>query len=100
MAYSKGWKGGRWKAVCDRCGFRFHSDALKLEWTGLRVCNGCFETRNPQDFLRVQQEKIAPDWVRPEGTDTFNYICSVFAQGGADYAEADCATADAVYRPQ
>lgn len=99
MAFSKGWKPGRWKVVCDRCGFRFHSDALKLEWTGLRVCSGCFETRNPQDFLKLHPEKIVPEWTRPETTDTFLYMCTIYTQGGADHAEADCAKADALYVP-
>lgn len=92
MANSKGWKPGRWKAVCDRCGFRFHSDALKLEWDGLRVCNGCYETRNPQEFLRVTPEKIVPPWVRPEGPDNLQYICWIWARSPyADLGEADCA---------
>lgn len=93
MAFSKGWKPGRWKVVCDRCGFRFHSDALKLEWTGLRVCSGCFETRNPQDFLRVQPEKIVPEWVRPEPADTFASTCDLWsASPMADFGGADCCT--------
>ena len=100
MSYKPGWRGGRWSAICDRCGFRFHSDSIKLEWTGLRICGSCWETRNPQDFLKIPQEKIVPDWIRDEPPDSFNYTCSVFSKGGADYAEADCAQADALYRPQ
>lgn len=73
--YKPGWKPGRWSAICDRCGFRFHSDKLKLEWTGLRVCGGCYETRNPQDFLKVIPEKIVSDWIRDEATDTFLHVC-------------------------
>lgn len=75
MAQSKGWKPGRWKAVCDRCGFRFHSDALRMEWTGLMVCGGCWETRNPQDFVKVVPEKIVPPWIREEPPNTFAPVC-------------------------
>lgn len=100
MSYKPGWRPGRWSAICDRCGFRFHSDRIKTEWTGLKVCGSCWETRNPQDFLRLHPEKIVPNWTRPEATESFNYVCSVFAWGGADTAEADCAQADAPYRSQ
>lgn len=98
MSYKPGWRGGRWSAICDRCGFRFHSDKIKTEWTGLKVCGSCWEPRNPQDFLRLHPEKIVPPWARPEASDSFLYICTIWAQGGADYAEADCAQADAPYR--
>lgn len=75
MANSTGWRPGRWKATCDRCGFRYHSDALKLEWTGLMVCSPCWETRNPQDFLKIPPEQIVPPWTRVEPADTFLPIC-------------------------
>lgn len=98
MSYKPGWKPGRWSAICDRCGFRFHSDAIKTEWTGLKVCGACWETRNPQDFLRLHPEKIVPPWTRPESQDVFIHgTCTIYTQGGADYAEADCAQADAIY---
>jgi hypothetical protein len=71
MSYKPGWRGGRWSTICDRCGFRFHSDKIKTEWTGLKVCGSCWETRNPQDFLRLRPEKIVPEYTRPEQTDTF-----------------------------
>lgn len=92
---TQGWKPGRWKATCDRCGFRFHSDKLKLEWDGLRVCQPCWEPRHPQDFLKIPPETIAPPWVRPEPQDIFLYVCSLWgASAYADLAEADCARAD------
>lgn len=98
MSYKPGWSGGRWSVICDRCGFRFRSSRIKTEWTGLKVCGDCWEPRNPQDFLKVHPEKIVPAYTRPESTDTFVYVCTIWAQGGADYAEADCAQADAPYR--
>jgi hypothetical protein len=94
MANSTGWRPGRWKATCDRCGFRYHSDALKLEWTGLMVCSPCWETRNPQDFLKIPPEKIVPPWTRPEPLDTFTPFCYLSGKSGyAGYAVAGCAIA-------
>lgn len=63
---------GLWKAQCDRCGFDYKSNKLRLEWTGLRVCdgagtNGCWESRHPQDKLRGRKEAPAPAWTRPDG---------------------------------
>jgi hypothetical protein len=57
---------GRWKAQCDRCGFDFINTRLLREWTGLRVCRGCFESRHPQEKLRGKADKQAPQWVRPQ----------------------------------
>jgi hypothetical protein len=65
------YKSGQWNAICDRCGFKFKSGELKKDWQGLMVCSQDYEQRNPQDFLRVYPEKIAPDWARPEGADQF-----------------------------
>jgi hypothetical protein len=65
------YKPGSWNAVCDRCGLQFKSDCLKLEWTGLRVCRQCHETRHPQDLIRVPKEETVPPWSRPEPTDVF-----------------------------
>lgn len=67
---------GRLNVLCDRCGFKFKSNQLRKEWTGLRVCHGpdtndCWEPRHPQDRLKGRKDKQAPPWVRPEpeGTD-------------------------------
>lgn len=62
---------GRWNAICDRCGFKYKSNQLRQEWTGLRVCSGggtndCFEQRHPQDFVRGKADRQAPPWARPE----------------------------------
>lgn len=74
--HKQGWVGGRWKAICDRCGFKFHSDEIRTEWTGLKVCKNCWEARHPQDFLRPQPEKIVPEWIRPEAQDHFLNVCN------------------------
>lgn len=67
---------GAWNADCDRCGFSFKNDRLKLEWTGLRVCSGpgtndCWEPRHPQESLRGKPDRQAPPWTSggDEGLD-------------------------------
>lgn len=87
----QGWKPGRWRAICDRCGFQFKSDELKLEWDGLRVCSKCWETRHPQELIRVRPEKIVPPWTRPEATDDFVNVCTQCSSSAyADIGTADC----------
>lgn len=100
MSYTPGWKPGRWSAICDVCGFRFHSDEIKTRWDGLKVCSKDFETRHIADFLRVKQEKITPPWVAPESEDTFIEICYLWELSAyADLATADCAKADNTVQP-
>ena len=35
---------GAWNAICDRCGFKFKNSRLRKEWTGLMVCNDCWDS--------------------------------------------------------
>jgi hypothetical protein len=35
-------------AICDRCGLRHLYTDLKREWTGLFVCDNCYEEKHPQ----------------------------------------------------
>lgn len=70
--------GSHW-ADCDRCDSQFRAEDLKLEWNGLWVCDSCFETRHPQDFLRATEEKIAAD--EPlNNPDTTNEVSVTFAE--------------------
>jgi hypothetical protein len=62
---------GKWLAICDRCGFRFYNDELRKDWQGLMVDSACFETRHPQDLIRVRHDNPAVAWVRPEPEDLF-----------------------------
>lgn len=60
-----------WKAICDRCGFRYRSDQLRKEWTGLMVCSEDFERRHPQDFVRGVPDRQNVPWTRPEPEPVF-----------------------------
>jgi hypothetical protein len=62
--------GGFWRD-CQRCGFKHRNYDTKKEWTGLIVCEECWETRHPQDFVRgVKDRQRVPD-PRPEPADVF-----------------------------
>lgn len=68
-----------WAAICDRCGFRFPSSKLKLQWNGLRVCQEDFEHRNQQDFVRAVKADKYPYGAKPLGQVTFIEPSSVTA---------------------
>src|SRR5687768_10480974 len=101
MSYSPGWKPGRWSAICDVCGFRFHSDRLKKRWDGLMVCSKDWENRHPQLSIRSVPDDVTPPWTRVEAEDNFgSYFCYLWGSSGyADLGEADCARADEASQP-
>jgi len=70
---------GDWNALCDSCGRKFKASSLLKRWDGLMVCKQDYEVRHPQDFLRVQREKIAVPFSRPyPSSDTYvGGICTV-----------------------
>lgn len=89
------YKPGKWKAICDVCGFEFYNDELKKRWDNLMVCADDFEHDHPQKYLRVKQDKISVPWTRPKPEDTFVTLCYVFnSQSYADLAVANCMRAD------
>ena len=63
---------GDWNVLCDSCGRKFKASQVQKRWDGLMVCKEDWEMRHPQDFLRVQKEKIAVPFSRPyPAQDTF-----------------------------
>lgn len=67
MAYKK----DNW-IICDRCGFKVRASVARETWDGLLVCPADWEARHPQDKeLYLRTEKIVPNKVRTEPTDTF-----------------------------
>lgn len=65
------YKPGAWNAICDVCGFQHKSDQLTKRWDGLMVCSKDFETRHPQDLLKVPREQGTVAWSRPSPTNVF-----------------------------
>ncbi len=59
---------GKWRAVCQRCGFRLLNTDLHLEWTGLRVCSKCLDPKHPQLSVQGKADAQSPPWARP-GSD-------------------------------
>ena len=79
VSLNPGYKSGDHWADCQRCDFQFRTGDMTKEWNGLWVCTDCYEARHPQDFLRVQEEKIAADQpINP--SDTSNTISVTFAE--------------------
>jgi hypothetical protein len=54
-------RGSQAWALCQRCGLRFLLMDLVFDgfMPGLRVCSGCFDTRQPQEFLVDVTDPIA-----------------------------------------
>jgi hypothetical protein len=95
MAKSTGYHpGSGWWCVCDVCGFRYHADEIQQRWDGLMVCKQDMEQRHPQLNIVVRPEKIVPDFIRPETTDTFVFACDLATSSGyAGLCTAGCAKA-------
>lgn len=71
MSYKPDYTAGDWKALCDRCGFKFKASQLYKTWDNLRVCkvNDCWEPRHPQDFVRGVKDDQSVPWTRSEPAD-------------------------------
>lgn len=69
-------------AYCESCGNKFKNTELRMRWDGRRVCKEDWETRHPQDLLRVPRVERALPWVAPDvdgpGDSDIN-----FSTGGA-----------------
>lgn len=85
---------GDWNTICDSCGRKFKASSLRQRWDGLMVCNEDWETRHPQDFLRVQKERIAVPFSRPDVLTIFTASCTIVnSQAVAGLAVAGCMVA-------
>ena len=45
------------KSVCDVCGFHYKHSQLRKRWDGAMVCSKDFETRHPQDLIKIRPER-------------------------------------------
>jgi NAD-dependent SIR2 family protein deacetylase len=55
------------QAICDRCGQQYYLKELKKEWTGMKVCQECYEPKHPQLLpKRTINEPIALFEPRPQ----------------------------------
>lgn len=68
MGHADYYKSGTYNGICDRCGSKFKFSDLKLEWDGLYVCtaNGCWEPRQPQDYVKGVRDDMSVPVSRPD----------------------------------
>ena len=73
MGHADYLRNGDYNAICDRCGSKFKFSQLKLEWDGLYVCtaNGCWEPRQPQDYVKGVRDDMAVPVSRPDQPNVF-----------------------------
>ena len=57
---------GDYNAICDKCGMKRKASTLSRDWQGLRLCPQCFDTRNPQDFVRGVEDNQTVPWSRSD----------------------------------
>ena len=73
MGHADYYRSGTYNGICDRCGSKFKFSDLKLEWDGLYVCtaNGCWEPRQPQDYVKGVMDNMAVPVSRPDQPNVF-----------------------------
>lgn len=94
------YKPGDWWLFCDSCGKKIKASNSRHRWDGFIVCDGCFEHRHPQDFVKTKNDKITVPFSRPRTEDTFidvSYIIELSCTPTtsscmADFGTANCAT--------
>ena len=59
------YKSGEWNVTCDVCSRKIKSGNARKRWDGFIVCEGCYEERHPQDFVRARVDKISVPFQRP-----------------------------------
>lgn len=62
---------GDWNAVCYFDGFKYKASELRRHWQGFYVCKTCWETRQPQDFVRSLPDVQTPPWAQPRPTAVY-----------------------------
>lgn len=66
-------------AICDRCCFKFSYMSLRADGNtpGLRVCQDCWDPKDPWRLPPIQPDAIALKYPRPDTPLTFDIISSV-----------------------
>lgn len=88
---------GDWNAQCFECGRKFKASTLRLRWEGYRVCENCWEPRQPQDYVKGVPDHPQAPWAQPMPADTFAAFCTPNGQSAVpDYGMPDCMVPDAL----
>ena len=82
MSYFSRYDKGEWSVLCDVCGRKYRNTDLRQRWDNLKTCNDCWETRQPQDFVRGVADYQAPVWTRPEPSDSFIPVTIIYDNDG------------------
>lgn len=73
---------GRPYAICDRCDRKKRLDELKVEWTGLKVCERCLDPRpvhlsapyvNPAEGAAIPDSRPVPNTEATDADLEFEY---------------------------
>lgn len=62
---------GDYNVICDRCGFKYKASECKMEWDNLFVCSPCWETKQPQYFIKGVADKQTVPLARPRTVPQF-----------------------------
>jgi hypothetical protein len=63
-------QGHKSRAICDRCGWEYALKSLRVEWTNLKVCPECFESKHPQlTPTRKTGDNVTVPGPRPDNDD-------------------------------
>lgn len=76
---------GEWNITCDVCSKKIKAHEAKQRWDGFIVCPEDYETRQPQDFVKAQVDKITVPFTRPIPAYVFTdvpYICTIDGMTG------------------
>jgi hypothetical protein len=85
---------GDWNAVCSLCGFKRKASQMVKNWQGYWRCPEHNEPRQPQDFVRGEQDIQTVPWAQPPAeiyveVCTFNGLSAI-----PDIAIPDCMIPD------
>lgn len=66
---------GDWNAVCSMCGFKRKASSMVKNWQGFYRCPEHNEARQPQDFVRGEQDVQTVPWAQPP-THIYVEVCT------------------------
>ena len=74
MSTKNYFESGTWNIICDSCGKKIKAKHARHRWDGFIVCDGCFEFRHPQDFIRAKPERNKIPFSRPRPPDIYTAV--------------------------